>query len=163
MFKKIGNIYDHIEEIFLVICIIVMVVVIFVQVLARYAFNNSLSWTEELARFLFVWASWIGISYGEKRSEHITITMVKNKLKGKAELIFIIIGNLFTLSILFVLLVKGIEITEKINAMASTTSALHMPKWIMYSSVPTSCFLMSVRVIKGMLMSILGYKGGEAA
>ena len=37
-----------------------MVVIIFAQVLARYAFSNSLSWSEEIGRYLFVWMSFIG-------------------------------------------------------------------------------------------------------
>lgn len=162
MFKKLGSIYDHFEEIFLVVCIVIMVVVIFLQVIARYVFNNSLSWTEELARFMFVWISWIGISFGEKKGEHITITLVKDKLKGKARLIFLVIRSVLTLAILIVLLIKGIDVTGKIYNMASTTAALHMPKWIMYSSVPISCFLMTVRVIKGMITNLFD-KGGEVA
>lgn len=160
MFKKIGNIYDHFEEIFLVVCIIIMVVIIFLQVVMRYAFNYSLSWTEELARILFIWISWIGISLGEKRGEHITITLVKDRLKGNARTIFLVIGNILTLAILMVLIVKGIAITGQIYGMTSTTAALHIPKWIMFVVIPISCSLMTVRILKRILTNLFR-KGGE--
>lgn len=162
MYKKLVNIYDHFEEIFLVLCIFVMVVVIFLQVVMRYGFNNSLSWTEELARFLFVWASWIGISFAQKKGEHIKITLINDKFKGKAKTIVLILGNLFTLAILAVLLYKGIEITGKVADMASVTSALKIPKWIIYASLPISCFLMSVRIIKGTINSVFIKASREA-
>jgi TRAP-type C4-dicarboxylate transport system permease small subunit len=162
MLKKIGLIYNNIEEIFLVLCIAVMVVVIFMQVLMRYAFNNSLYWSEELARFLFVWVSWIGISLGQKKGEHIVITLVADRFKGKANAIFLAIGNVFTLAILVVLFIKGVEVTDKIASIATTTAALHIDKWLMYLPVPISCFLMTVRVLKKMILNLsAAWKQGE--
>lgn len=163
MVKKVVNIYDHIEEILLVVCLLVMVVVIFLQVVMRYGFNSSLSWSEELARILFIWASWIGISFGQKKGEHIKITLVIDNLRGKARTIVLLLADLFTLVILAVLLFKGVEITQKIFNMASTTPALFIPKWILYASVPISCTLMSIRVLKSMWDKIFIKKSGEVA
>lgn len=163
MVKKVVNIYDHIEEILLVVCLLVMVVVIFLQVVMRYGFNSSLSWSEELARILFIWASWIGISFGQKKGEHIKITLVIDNLRGKARTIVLFLADLFTLAILAVLLFKGVEITQKIFNMASTTPALFIPKWILYASVPISCMLMSIRVLKSMWEKIFIKKSGEVA
>ena len=163
MVKKVVNIYDHIEEILLVVCLLVMVVVIFLQVVMRYGFNSSLSWSEELARVLFIWASWIGISFGQKKGEHIKITLVIDNLRGKARTIVLLLADLFTLAILAVLLFKGVEITQKIFNMASTTPALFIPKWILYASVPISCTLMSIRVLKSMWDKIFIKKSGEVA
>jgi TRAP-type C4-dicarboxylate transport system permease small subunit len=165
MCKKIGDIYNHIEEIFLVICILIMVVVTFLQVVMRYVFNNSLSWSEELARILFIWVSWIGISFGQKRAEHIKIVLVTDRLKGKVKEAVLFIADICTLAILVIILIKGIQITDKIYNMASTTPALYIPKWITYASVPISCGLMSIRVIKDMLFRLLNLdrNSGEVA
>ena len=56
-----------------------MVIIIFVQVIMRKA-GNSLSWSEELGKFLFVWISWMGISLGQREGEHIKITMLTDRL-----------------------------------------------------------------------------------
>lgn len=87
MFKKIIKILDRIEEEILVAMFIAMVAIIFFQVIMRYVFNNSLEWSEELGKFLFVWVSWLGISIGHKRKEHIAITMVIDKISQKGRLI----------------------------------------------------------------------------
>ena len=78
--NKIISFIDKLEEILLVSMFVLMVLIIFIQVIMRYVFNNSLSWSEELGKFLFVWLSWIGISIGERRNEHIKITMLVDKL-----------------------------------------------------------------------------------
>ena len=77
--SKFIQILDRLEETILVGMFTLMVFIIFAQVIMRYIFNNSLSWSEELGKFLFVWISWLGISIGAKRKEHIKITMFVDK------------------------------------------------------------------------------------
>lgn len=67
--KQIFSILNHIEEVIIVSMFALMVIIIFVQVIMRKA-GNSLSWSEELGKFLFVWISWMGISLGQREGEH---------------------------------------------------------------------------------------------
>ena len=53
MLKKID---EHLEDILLVTLLSLMSLIIFVQVIMRYLMRNSLSWSEELARYLFIWS-----------------------------------------------------------------------------------------------------------
>ena len=61
----------HLEEMLLVILLAAIVLVMLYQIVRRYLFNSSLSWSEELGKFLFVWISWMGISLGQREGEHI--------------------------------------------------------------------------------------------
>jgi len=83
MRKKILVTLDKIEDTVLIIMFMTMVGIIFFQVIMRYVFNNSLTWSEELGKFLFVWLSWLGISIGHRRREHIKITLLVDKLPYK--------------------------------------------------------------------------------
>lgn len=85
--KKILKIIDRIEDTALVSMFVIMVGAIFLQVIMRFVFNNSSSWSEELGKFLFVWLSWLGISIGHRRKEHIKITMFVDKLPKKARIL----------------------------------------------------------------------------
>lgn len=75
-FKRI----DQLENICLVAMFAIMVAAIFLQIIMRFVFNNSLVWSEELGKFIFVWISWLGISIGERKNEHIKITLITDKL-----------------------------------------------------------------------------------
>lgn len=83
MMKKVVKTIDKIEDTCLIAMFAAMVGIIFFQVIMRYVFNNSLSWSEELGKFLFVWISWIGIGIGHRRKEHIKITLLVDKLPYK--------------------------------------------------------------------------------
>ncbi|MFA5575886.1 MAG: TRAP transporter small permease [Tissierellaceae bacterium] len=100
--KKLIKTLDKTEEVFLVLMFIAMVGIIFFQVIMRFVFNNSLSWSEEFGKFLFVWISWIGISIGHRRKEHIKITLLVEKLPYKikkilealSEIVLIVISGI---------------------------------------------------------------------
>ena len=82
--KKFINALNKTEEVVLVAMFALMVAIIFIQVVMR-KLNNSLYWSEELGKFLFIWISWLGISIGEKRGEHIKITMLTDKFSPKVQ------------------------------------------------------------------------------
>jgi TRAP-type C4-dicarboxylate transport system permease small subunit len=108
MKKNIVKILDKIEDTALITMFVAMVGIIFIQVIMRYIFNNSLYWSEELGKFLFVWISWLGISIGHRRREHIKIAMVVDKLPRKLQLIFEAITEVVLIIICGVTLYYGV-------------------------------------------------------
>ena len=78
---------ENIERIILLVLLAIMSVVIVLQVFMRYVMENSLTWSEELARFCFVWLVYIGISYGVKKAKHIRVEAILTVLKRKGKYI----------------------------------------------------------------------------
>lgn len=74
MLKKI---WYHLEEFILLPILVFQLGLIFVQVVLRYGFSYSLSWSEELARYLFVWLMWLGVSYAARNRTHLRVTMIR--------------------------------------------------------------------------------------
>ena len=92
--KILVTIWNKAEEYFLVYSLILMVALVFIQVIMRYIFNNSLSWSEELVRYIFIWQIWLGASVGAKNNDHIRIEIFSNKLKQKPREALEIVINL---------------------------------------------------------------------
>ncbi|HZK09992.1 MAG TPA: TRAP transporter small permease [Clostridia bacterium] len=109
MKNKIVKTLNKIEDTALVAMFVAMVAVIFFQVVMRYVFNNSSAWSEELGKFLFVWLSWIGISIGHRKREHITITIVVDRLSKKAQLVLEAISELVLITICGITLFYGVK------------------------------------------------------
>ena len=57
--KKLRWTWDNFEEVLLCIIITVITLVSGLQVVCRYLFNNSLTWSEEVSRYLFVWTGFL--------------------------------------------------------------------------------------------------------
>lgn len=74
---------SKLEEIPLIIFFFLMVIIMGVQVFCRYVLNNSLSWSEELTRYMFIWCGFLSISYCVRNNNSIRIEMLTNLLPLK--------------------------------------------------------------------------------
>lgn len=64
----------------IVVAVCFMVAIVGVQVVLRYLFNSSLSWSEELSRLAFIWAMFLGIPLGVRYGAHIGINVLTVRL-----------------------------------------------------------------------------------
>ena len=94
--KKLGSIYNKIEEVTLATMLAGSLMILFINVVLRKFFNSSIYGADELARVLFIWMSWLGISIGERRSEHIRIDMLVQKLHGVPKKTVELVANIIT-------------------------------------------------------------------
>ena len=60
--------------------IAVMTLLIFIQVLLRYVFNSPLAWSEEIARYLFIWMTFLAGYIGARKGKHIGVEALQNAL-----------------------------------------------------------------------------------
>lgn len=55
------------------------------QVVLRYAFNSPMTWSEELARYLFIWCAFLGWIIASRRKGHLAMTFVAERLRPRAQ------------------------------------------------------------------------------
>ena len=72
--KLIFKILDNIERVICSTLLATFVVILFVQIISRQLFNYSLSWSEELSTYMFVWFVYFGASYATKLAAHNRVT-----------------------------------------------------------------------------------------
>ncbi len=63
-------VWEHLEEFFIIPLMFAMSIIIFIQVIMRYVFQNSLTWSEELARYMFVWLVYFAVSFTARREKN---------------------------------------------------------------------------------------------
>lgn len=145
MLKKI---WDHLEEIILLPLISFCVLLIFFQVIMRYVMQNSLSWSEELARYMFVWQLWLGSSYAAKNKTHLRITMIRDRLGDKAQKAVDLLVFVVWIAFAAVVTYKGFELAFTIGSYGQKSTALGLPMMYAYLAVPVGSGLMIIRLIE---------------
>jgi len=124
--------------------LIVMVVIIFLQIVSRIVIQSSFSWTEELARFLMIWLTFLGAAFSFQHGAHIGISMLTDKLPKKVSAIITLLVGILC-SVLFVILtVKGFELVGK--SANQTSPAMRIPMSYVYSVIPISGVLLTLNV-----------------
>lgn len=150
--NKIINILNHLEEIIVVAMFVAMVLVIFVQVIMRKA-GNSLSWSEELGKFLFVWISWLGISIGQREGEHIKITMLVDRLPFRVAQIANIISDIIVIGICAVTFYYGVTLV--ISQQSTPYAGIKISTSWGYLAVVIGCGLMILRSLVSIKNSVV--------
>lgn len=138
---------DNFEEYFCVWTMAIMTILVFIQVVMRYVFSNSLSWSEELARFIFLWLSWIGASYAVKERSHFRVEMFADMIKGTARRQFEYFILIVWFAFSFALTWLGTQLVIFLYDTGQTSAAMDIPMTLPYASVPIGCGLMCVRLI----------------
>ena len=121
----------------------VLVIDVLWQVFSRYVLRDSSTFTEELARFLLVWVSLLGASYGVGQKIHLGVDLLPARLAGlkkKALLIFIDIAIL-TFA-LFGMVVGGGRLVYISFHLEQVSAAMRLPLGWVYAVVPLSGLLM---------------------
>ncbi len=145
--EKFARFYDEIEAKVLVASLAFTVAIIFFQIIMRSVFNSSLSWSEELARYIFIWQIWLGMSVGLRDNKHIRVELIFNFIKGRGANTLNIISSLLCIILCAFLFYYGGKIV--LNAMNKNTlsAAMRMPLWIVYLSLPFSCLVTGLRYV----------------
>lgn len=144
MLKKM---WDHLEEYILVGSLIFTVALIFIQIIMRYVFQQSLSWSEELARYVFLWQIWLGASYAVKEQRHLRIEVLKDAFKGVGKKYLEIITLLIWFGFSLFLAIKGSQLTIMLIQRGQVSPAMQIPMAYAYASVPIGCGLMAIRLV----------------
>ncbi|MBQ3276519.1 MAG: TRAP transporter small permease [Oscillospiraceae bacterium] len=145
--EKKGLIYhlNAIEEKALVYSFAFSLVLVFVQVCFREA-GHSLSWSEEIARYLFIWQCWMSVSLAERSKVHIRIFMATQGLPKKVRWVIEILVNLSVIAINVFFIYWGIAMVKFLINAGTTSTACKIPMWIIYLAMPLGSFTYSLRL-----------------
>lgn len=133
-----------------------MTVVVFLQVVARYVVQYPLPWSEELARYLFIWASLLGAAIAVHRGGHISLGLLPTERWTRLELGL----RLGLTAFVVVLVVEGGRLV--VLTAGQPSPALGVPMASVYAAVPVSAALMGVALLRRLVgRPPLGGTGGS--
>jgi TRAP-type C4-dicarboxylate transport system permease small subunit len=134
------------------------VLVIAMQIISRYVFNNSLHWTEEFSRYAYVWIIFLGAAIAVKEGTHVRIDILLQKLgiKAKRKMDILLSGLMFLTFSYF--LYYGVLFVIGTNN--SYSSALKIPINIyVYAALPLSCLIGMVNCIRRIIAVVKEDRG----
>ena len=144
---KVG-LLDRIEEILISLFLGVSTLLVFAQVVARYAFNAGITWAPELVEYLFLWTVMIGASYGVKQGVHLGVDILVTKFNPEIRrwiiLASILISTVFTTGMCYL----SIFYVWESRRMEVVTVDLEIPQWIPYLALPFGFSLITFRFIQ---------------
>ncbi len=118
-----------------------LVAVITLQIVTRVFFTAT-GWTEEVARFLLVWLTFLGATLALAEGRHIAVTVLVDRLPAPPRRALVVAGHLAAAAFLAALAWIAWRYTSMQGTQVS--AALRVPMIWVYAVIPATCALMAV-------------------
>ena len=148
MKKVLHWIDEYLEEVLLVAALAAMAVIMGIQVFSRYVLSASLSWSEELTRYIFIWAGFLSVSYCTKKCISIKIEQFVALFPRRGKAVFKVVNHTLELILFFYLIPFAWKYLMSAVANGQTSPAMGIPMYYVQAAPLVGFILCAVRVEK---------------
>lgn len=156
---KAAKAIRHILNFAIAISLAAMSILVFGNVVLRYAFNSGITWSEEMARFLFIWMVFLGSIVALKDNEHLGVDTLVKKLPDRWKKVVYVISNLLILYTLWLVLEGSWGMT--LLNMDSSAPATGLPLSFVYGIGIVMSIGMGIIILYNLYQVVFRKKSGD--
>ncbi len=152
--KSLVHWYFKSLEIVMVLCLAAMCVMVFGNVVLRHVFDSGINTSEELARFMFIWLTFLGAIVAMREGGHLGMDMVVRRLTGRTRRAALLLGQVLVLACCGVLL-WGLILQHDINVAniglvtGLSLSVVYSVAYLCAVSIGAMALVNSVQLLRG--------------
>lgn len=139
---------DNIEEFLMLVFLGAMTLIMGIQVLSRYVLGMSLSWSEELTRYLFIWSGFLSVSYCTRRCVSIKIEQFVAIFPRRGKAMFKVVNHTVELILFIYLLPFAWKYFYSAVLSGQTSPALGLPMYYVQAAPMVGFALCAFRVLQ---------------
>ena len=149
--------YNKAAEVLSTILLIAITVIVFIAVGARYVFRTPFEWSEEFARYGFIWICFLGFALAEKSGDHFMITYFVDKLSVRVRMAVEIFLHVLMLAVLYKFFLESVNYYNQGKSGISTIMLI--PLNYIYAALPVGIILMALNRVKIFVETVILYMG----
>ena len=140
--KKALDVLERILLLFMTGIIIVFTALVAAQVVSRYIFNNSITWSEQAARYLFIWMILLGMPILYRHKEHVRFDMIQERFPEKTRDVLKIVIDILVIA--FAIFYGYWAIKYCIAIKGKLMIGLGLSQVYVYAAQPVGAFLLMI-------------------
>jgi|WetSurMetagenome_2_1015567.scaffolds.fasta_scaffold31421_2 TRAP-type C4-dicarboxylate transport system permease small subunit len=142
--EKLSRWSDWASRLLMIVMMTVMFLTVFVGVANRFVFKISMSWTEQLARFLLIWISMLGAAIAVRPALHIGVMFVVTRL-GRWRRPIMTVNSVLIIGFLAVVGYFGLRLS--LSQASQTSPVMNLSMFWPFLAVPVGCLLMIIHYL----------------
>ncbi|HCX61731.1 MULTISPECIES: TRAP transporter small permease [Sedimentibacter] len=142
---SVSNLLDSVIKKIISVLLMIMTVVLFSQIIARYVMGTGLSWSEELVRYMCVWIIFLGATCATKDGSQISVTALDEMLRGIPKKILSIIQMIF--AVVYGVLLSWIGFGALEFAKFQKSPNMGVSMGLVYSVIPIAMIIMLIHLV----------------
>ena len=156
MIVWLNRIVDWIENVLVTALMLIATLVAILQVIARYVFNNSLFWSEELILYSLITMSFLTMGMGVRYASHISVDAVYAFASPRTAKFLQIGAACLGLIFAVVLVWYGSRLVMNTSRMGQLSPAMQIPVGYIYAVIPGAATFMALRYLLVLRDLVLG-------
>lgn len=140
--------YDNIEAVLTVALLLVALIVLSYQVFQRFVLKGGNSWSEELARYLFIWSVYASASFAIISNAHIRIDVALKLYPKKVRQFIPILADVIFFVYTIAIAYFSFDYCKDLLASGQVSMGLHVKMAYMYAAIPVGHTLMAIRLMQ---------------
>jgi TRAP-type C4-dicarboxylate transport system permease small subunit len=144
----------HLEEVAVVLLLAIMSALVAVQIFMRYVMGASLAWSEELARYCFIWMTYLGISYAVRENAHIRVTIATDRLPYMLQPWVRILSHVVFGIFAGLVVYEGFFLVQKLFRFGQSSASLGLPMAYVYIAPVVGFGCVLFRLLQGIWREI---------
>ena len=126
----------------------------------RYVLDDALAWSEEIAKFLMVWMTFVAAPIAYKTGALVAIEAFPRALKGRVREVLLIVIEAIVITLMLVFIIKGTFLAQ--NASIQRASTIDFSIMYVYAAMPVGAFMVLMIAVQSMVASLRYILGGPA-
>lgn len=136
-----------IEKWIITVSILGMALLMSAHVVSSLVFNRGIPGTYEVTEMLIVVITFVGVSYAARHARHISMSAIYEQVGGRLRKGMLILLCLGSAALMFYFAYLSLGYVDTIYSRGRTSSSLHIPLWIVYTSLPVGFTLAGVQYV----------------
>jgi TRAP-type C4-dicarboxylate transport system permease small subunit len=143
--KRAERVLVRVNQTLVIVMMMAMASLVFANVVSRYVFANSLNWSEEIARYLMIWVTYLGAGLAMRNGQHVAIEFGQSALPKALHPWIRGLVAATILVFLGVITVAGVQFTE--FAWRQRTPVMQWPMGAVYLAIPIGSLLFALHFL----------------
>lgn len=153
-FKWLDRGVGAVESVSIGACMGAAIVLASTQVFARYFFNSSILWAEEVIIYSMIAMSFIGAGAGLRKGAHISIDIIQSVKNERVKQFFMITAPIVGLLFSIYLGYLSYRLVSSTYMRGQLSPALRMPMWLVYMPIFIGSLLMAYRFAQSAVAAV---------
>lgn len=145
--RRVGYLFESLETVLICVCVFILAALLIINVIARNFFV-SIFYTEEIAEFLIIMITFVGMSYAVRKARHIRMGAIFDAMSTTIKKALIIFISSVGAAVMFLMAYCSFEYVRWIRMKGVVTPALVLPRWTFYAIMPVMFFIAGIHYMR---------------
>jgi len=155
-FKKAVDAIIKVVENILWVLLSMAVIIVILQIFSRYVLGNSFTWTEQAARYLFIWMVMLGTPVLFHKKIFLAFDMIHTALPSLWQFIVNVLIKLSCMAFSVYYFYNSLQLV--LQTATRYTSGFRVPFWMLYGAQPVFCVLLFLTMAALLIEDVMDWK-----